>query len=204
MFRKCYSREWILFRKRMLLIFIILLCSFIATTLICAHYYANHPDKAKDRVLRLGKSFQGRGFFAENRLGVFLRLFLNNLMASFGITMSGIIPFLVLPLPILVGSGFTMGLLIAGNTLFGRSDNLTFLFVAVLPHSFFELLAVIYSSTLGVYLSVSMSKKFIRRYRDHSPPLRILLFELSRSFLLVIIPLLLVAALVETFVTMGK
>jgi uncharacterized membrane protein SpoIIM required for sporulation len=95
----------------------------------------------------------------------------------------------------------------------------------ILPHGVFELTAVLYATSVGLYLSVAMGRKvraaWIKRRtrRDAAPPAPALDFletyperaaaalsesparNVVRSFVLIVLPLLLVAAFVEGFIT---
>ncbi|MGZ5454212.1 MAG: stage II sporulation protein M, partial [Candidatus Aminicenantales bacterium] len=95
----------------------------------------------------------------------------------------------------------------------------------ILPHGVFELTAVLYATAVGLYLSAAMGRKvraawLRRRTRtdaattttaapevlEANPEQPAALFEsparnVVRSFVLVILPLLLIAAFIESFIT---
>ena len=82
------------------------------------------------------------------------------------------------------------------------------------PHGIFELLAIDYSASIGVYLSLQISKKilnlerdelivlFSKKNQDNGSEDQISLFKRAlKTWLGVIVPLLIVAAIIETFIT---
>jgi uncharacterized membrane protein SpoIIM required for sporulation len=95
----------------------------------------------------------------------------------------------------------------------------------ILPHGVFELSAVLYSTSLGLYLSAGLGKKAVAAWRKkrgqrygQPPPAQDLTNFLEsypewaagpeslarnvvRSFVLVVLPLLLIAAFIEGFIT---
>jgi uncharacterized membrane protein SpoIIM required for sporulation len=96
----------------------------------------------------------------------------------------------------------------------------------ILPHGVFELTAVLYATSVGLYLSAAMGKRALaawrkrrtRRQGQPPPPAgqanfletyperseaqnESLAGNVFRSFFLVVLPLLLVAAFIESFVT---
>ncbi len=95
----------------------------------------------------------------------------------------------------------------------------------ILPHGVFELTAVLYATSVGLYLSAGMGKRAVaawrgergRRQAQPAPPgasrisseptrrpeapAESLARNVFRSFVLVVLPLLLVAAFIEGFIT---
>jgi len=190
-----------------------------------------------------------------------LTLFYHNARASLLAVAAGGIPFLCLPILDPFVNGAALGLLASISKHQGL--NVPFLFLkSVVPHGLFELPAVLYATSAGLYLSVSLGREVRaavrgrragtgrgpeapapesregtpdgrgeaasveqeagamgpgsgaertsdgergdcprgRRLRSMSPFLRSLA-RVARSFLLVVLPLLLVAAFVEAFIT---
>lgn len=167
-----------------------------------------------------------------------LTLFYHNARASVIAVVAGLVPFLFLPILDPFINGGVLGLLASVGKHQGLDVARLFL-TKVLPHGVFELTAVLYATSLGLYLSAEMGKKarkawkkragaVTRNYPLSSDPARPVsprdvsvaaenFFEtyadrldaepkgaarnVVRSFVLVVLPLLLVAAAIEGLVT---
>ena len=177
--------------------------------------------KALDFVVRSFKDIRLEG----TPLVLALTLFYHNVRASAIAVVAGWVPFLFLPILDPLLNGGVIGLLVSVSKHQGL-DVPRLILTKILPHGVFELTAVLYATSLGMYLSAETGKKalaawrerrrrrrgeplpvpavenFLENYpessaaRDKSPALNVL-----RSFVLVVLPLLLIAALVEGFIT---
>jgi stage II sporulation protein M len=154
-----------------------------------------------------------------------LTLFYHNVRASLVAIAAGIVPFLFLPIfdPLL--NGAVLGLLVS-VTKHQNMDVPRLVLTKILPHGVFELTAVCYATSLGLYLSAGTGRKVRAawaarrrgrasdalpetasggspgpRPRPEIPEAEGLFRNVLRSFVLVVLPLLLVAAFVEAFVT---
>lgn len=176
-----------------------------------------------------------------------LTIFYHNAFASALAVAAGILPFLCLPALDPLVNGATLGLLASISKHQGLNVPLLFL-KSVAPHGAIELPAVLYATSVGIYLSVSIAKRLLASVRtkrvaagrepsvvpgreapdgaaegpeeagsghedagtakaagDASPTdlssfVRCLAAA-ARSFVLVVVPLLLIAAFIEAFVT---
>jgi stage II sporulation protein M len=176
-----------------------------------------------------------------------LTIFYHNAFASALAVAAGILPFLCLPVLDPLVNGATLGLLASISKHQGLNVPLLFL-KSVAPHGAIELTAVLYATSVGIYLSVSIAKRLLAAVRtkrvaagrepsvvpgpeapdgaaespeeagsghedagtakaagDASPQdlssfVRCLAAA-ARSFMLVVLPLLLIAAFIEAFVT---
>jgi stage II sporulation protein M len=146
--------------------------------------------------------FQKEGLMDLKRQSSFvlaLKIFYVNLRSTFLFTILGFIPFLLgttlffMMFPILLG--VTLASLITKGF-----DFFTF-FKFTAPHGIFELAAVFYGVSLGAHLSLEITKKLSSRYREKSISFRELIKPVIRSYPLVIVPLLALAAFVEAFLT---
>lgn len=171
-----------------------------------------------------------------------LSIFYHNAFASALAVAAGILPFLCLPALDPLVNGATLGLLASISKHQGLNVPLLFL-KSVAPHGIIELLAVLYATSVGIFLSVSLAKKLLSAvrkkrvaagretggvplpefagettsdagqtasgpgeergdtYRTYMSPLIRCLAAAARSFVLVVLPLLLIAAFIEAFVT---
>lgn len=97
-------------------------------------------------------------------------------------------------LHILVG-GYVMGLDLVYTI---RVHDITFFFAGILPHGVLEFPAIVLSDALGLYLGLSFWKKvFGKKYTEFRAAAK----KSWQLFLKVIVPLFLLAGLIEAFVT---
>jgi stage II sporulation protein M len=164
-----------------------------------------------------------------------LTLFYHNARASAAAIAAGAVPFLFLPILDPLLNGAVLGLLVS-IARHQRLDVPRLVVTQILPHGVFELTAVVYATTLGLYLSAELGKRAQAAWRKRKektgtltsnctrsleagpalpspeggaapgpeapPPVRVgLIRDVVRSFVLVVLPLLLVAAFVEAFIT---
>ncbi len=161
----------------------------------------------------------------EPPLGMAVTLFYHNARASVVAVAAGALPFLFLPIfdPIL--NGGVLGLLVSISRHQGLNVPLLIL-TQILPHGVFELAAVLYATSVGLYLSEGMGKKAVAAWKERKrsrlgepAPAPVpedflgtypergesvtgsLSRNVVRSFVLVVLPLLLVAAFIEGFIT---
>jgi len=161
----------------------------------------------------------------EPPLALALTLFYHNARASVLAVAAGAFPFLFLPILDPVMNGAVLGLLSSISKHQGL--NVPHLILTqILPHGVFELTAVLYATSVGLYLSAAMGKRALaawrkrRTRRQGQPPPPVgpanfletyperseaqnesLAGNVFRSFFLVVLPLLLVAAFIEAFIT---
>jgi uncharacterized membrane protein SpoIIM required for sporulation/Tfp pilus assembly protein PilF len=131
---------------------------------------------------------------------LWIGIFLNNLIASAWSTITGIIPFLFLPVLTILGQASILGLLI-GEVAHGSGFGLSGVLLSIASHGIFEISAFLYSASLGMFICLQLSKKIIPKYRPLSLPFRDVMRQLASSYVLVIIPLLLIAGILEVAVT---
>ena len=163
-------------------------------------YFIDHPDRAKSIEPNFGKTFPKGSLFRENEFELIVRLFWNNLITSFGTTVSGFIPFLFLPVVTIVGLSIATGIILSGNELFLKLDQFSLL-MSIVPHGIFEIPAIIYASSIGIYLTIQTSKMIIPKFKSKTPSPQTLCKVAGRSFILIVVPLLIIAAIVEVLVT---
>ena len=154
-----------------------------------------------------------------------LTLFYHNARASVVAVAAGMIPFLFVPIfdPLL--NGGVLGLLVS----IAQHQHLAvprLILTQILPHGVFELAGVLYATSVGLYLSAAMGRKvraarlrrrapaqpvppqppqanFLETYpeRTEAAALASPARNVVRSFVLVVLPLLFVAAMIEGLVT---
>ena len=187
-------------------------------------YFLVQPGQEKralEFVLRSFKDIRLEG----SPLVLALTLFYHNARASAIAVIAGWVPFLFLPILDPLFNGGVLGLLVSVTKHQGL-DVPRLVLTKILPHGIFELTAVLYATSLGLYLSEANGKRALAAWRKkrslrqgqpspapdltnyletypertaaeaESPALNVI-----RSFLLVVLPLLLIAAFIEGFIT---
>lgn len=133
-------------------------------------------------LLGLPKSFLALGIFVNNGLKTFLVIVLGVL---FG----------VVPVIFILANGFALGFLLHLST---QSTGLIASLVAIVPHGVFELPGVLLGASIGLMVGKGTTKRLFGKSQGS------LSHELGRGlrfFWQVIIPLLLIGAFVEAFIT---
>ena len=177
--------------------------------------------KALEFVIRALKDINLQG----SPLVLALTLFYHNARASVVAVAAGVVPFLFLPILDPLLNGGVLGLLVSVTKHQGL-DVPRLVLTKILPHGVFELSAVLYATSLGLYLSAGMGKKAVAAWNKkvNQPPAEpptgpdptnflgsypdrmaaeseSLARNVFRSFVLVVLPLLLIAAFIEGFIT---
>jgi stage II sporulation protein M len=126
-----------------------------------------------------------------------ISLFVNNLEATLFAMLYGLIPFAQLPALALGLNAMMLGVMAAWYVSAGIS--LAVYLAALIPHGIFELPALVMAFAMGLYVCGQMT----RRCRKDESALDFwdCLVQISRVLLLIEIPLLAVAALVEAYIT---
>ena len=187
-------------------------------------YFAAWPAqqmKALDLVARALKDIP----MEAPPLTLSLSLFSHNAWASLVAVAAGLVPFLGLPILDPVINGGVLGLLVSISHRQGL-DVPRLVLTQILPHGLVELAAVLYATSVGIYLSTGLGRKIESAWtarhprkdggadapsgvggrpgeasNPEAPAVRRLFLDVLRSFVLVVLPLLLVAAFIEGFIT---
>ena len=143
-------------------------------------------------------SMEGMGIVNEDGSLSALALFSNNLRATVFIMVYGLVPFIQLPALALGVNAMALGVLASWYIVQGFSI-VTFL-AAVLPHGLAEFPALILAFAVGLYVCGQVTRRLFRR-DESALHLWDCLVLISRVLLLVLIPLLAAAAVLEAYVT---
>ncbi len=163
---------------------------FILSTLLGYQTAQLYPDKAQLVVKQTSEMF---GFLKNlNSFYIFLFIFLNNSIKAFFTLILGFF-FGIIPVIFIFGNGELIGVVIS---IVGKEAGFKEIIFGLLPHGIFEIPAVVIAASYGLWLG----SKFYRRLRHKEPFMINFRYALGRYFK-VVLPLLFIAALVETFVT---
>ena len=127
-----------------------------------------------------------------------LVLFFNNFEACFVSFVYGLLPFLFLPILSLFSNTLIIGAVLSIQISSG-TNALKILTLGILPHGIFELTAVFLSLTMGVHLCLNVSRMVL--HKEPYESIKRIFSESVRMFVLFILPLLLIAAQIESYIT---
>lgn len=123
-------------------------------------------------------------------------LFSNNVQAAFTTVLYGFIPFIKLPVIALGTNAILLGAFAAYYLHNGMS--LLVYLTALIPHGIFEIPAIIYAIALGIYLCEQVT---LRLRTKQNGLVRKAWIEISRVIVLRVVPMLLIASLIEAYLT---
>ncbi|MBP1714990.1 MAG: spoIIM 3 [Deltaproteobacteria bacterium] len=200
--RNFYFREWEFFRDHLANIFVWLV--FFAVLMSGLIYYSllNEPESLTKILGSIKDALKEKGLLGivgKNSFWVAYKIFLNNLQATLLFTALGLVPFFVGGVVFVSSVAVLLGATIA-LTVSKGFEIATFIKLTA-PHGVVELLAVFYGASLGVFLSKQITKKLFPKHRESTVPWGFILKKFSASYALFILPLLALAALIESFVT---
>ena len=147
-----------------------------------------NPSLLASLLQQMGTFFDAKDLSGPDGQIAASRLFLSNCYAAALAFLLGILPLLFLPVWPLLLNAALLGAVAAAA-----------LAAALLPHGIFELPALILSDGLGLVLCRSMTRRLLGK--TEPLPFWALAHELSRLFVLGVVPLLAVAALIESYFT---
>src|SRR4030043_553196 len=168
--KRLYREEWDAWRKHYRKYFKYAARALGAGFVVGFIYFLVRPDqekKALEFVIRALKDINLQG----SPLVLALTLFYHNARASAIAVTAGWIPFLFLPILDPLLNGAVLGLLVSVTKHQGL-DVPRLVLTKILPHGVFELTAVLYTTSLGLYLSAGMGKKAVAAWnrRTNKPP----------------------------------
>jgi len=151
------------------------------------------PQTTGDEMFTgIGEQLAERLPQSSQRLEMFRVIFVNNLRISLLIVLSGIVTNLI-PVGILTANGVVLGFV---SAYVGRQMGFLFVLLLLLPHGVFEFPALIISGIIGVQLTFDVRQHF--KERDWEGVAKQTIIAL-RKHLIKVVPLLLVAAFVESW-----
>lgn len=127
-----------------------------------------------------------------NQIEIFLLIFLNNSIKVFFMMLLGIL-FGVIPVIFILLNGYVVGIVVSGMI---EKIGVISILIGILPHGIFEIPAVLIAGGYGVWLGEMFSKK-LKNKTSLMPTLKTVL----KKYTYVIMPMILLAAIIETFIT---
>lgn len=174
--------------------FFLTLCTFLLLTIFTTYLFGQNPELTQTLLAQVVDKFQG---IMENGEISWIQLLINNLQASILGVLVGLVPFLFLPLLGIFSNAAVLGLVF--STIVTATPLWKIIIFGILPHGIFELTAVFLCYSMGISICWNLSKKIVG-HKQHEN-MKGLLQNCLRVSVLIVIPLLIIAALVETFIT---
>lgn len=193
-----YQNEWRLFKESYWKSFVVYFILFVGSGILSYFLFLGRERELTYFMEEIMNMFDDKGLFKPGITSFTLALLLlkNNATASFIIYVTGLFPIFIPAVLIIVANGALIGIVFSALKTSGEGILLPLL-TAIVPHGIFEIPAVVLSASLSFYVSVGIIKKLM----DSEFSLRTCLINSLKTFLLVVLPLLVIAAVVEAFIT---
>lgn len=134
------------------------------------------------------------GFEDIGPVTMMLVIFFNNALKTLFVVFFGVL-LGIIPLVFVVTNGFIIGVL---SFFFYTSSQTTTFLVGILPHGIIEIPAFLIGSAIGVHVGVNAFKSFFSKNGEH---ISSIFMRGLNVFTHILVPLFLLAALIETFIT---
>ena len=192
--------EWNWIKKTLRIPFLFLISLFLIAALFTHIFLVLHPEAAQKLFSLMAKILQQKIPVREPGFPLFLAILKNNLQASFLMFASGIVPFLFIPAFGVLANGAGIGVITAVYQNSGLNPAALLLF-GIAPHGLFEIPAFLFSAAMGLHLSIFLFKLIFYPQPMNRPSFLSSLKRTALLWLVIVVPLIVVAALIETFVT---
>ena len=196
--KQIYKDEFKFLKEKMLKQFLIQSLIFLLICIIIGILVSTNEKLGSSLYEYINEVFKQLDISPKPGLNMMVDLFLNNTRATAQIILLGLIPFLFLPIFSFVFNAVIIGAVVGMYPSMGFS--ITAALLGIIPHGIFELPAMIYSMALGIYLNISIIKKMVSKDKKNINMKEILL-HIVKSYIFIIIPLLLIASIIEAFIT---
>lgn len=173
--------------------------AFLALCILAYGVLMLMPEAAVNIYEFFAQSIEDSGVVDENGQIGAVDLFLHNAQAAGLSALYGLLPFVFFPLLSLVLNGVVVGGVLAVVQATGAANVLLMVLLGLLPHGIFELPAILMGMGLGMVICLHISGSILKK--SWAIPLEELLGHLVRLYLLIILPLLAAAAVIETYIT---
>ena len=200
MLREQYSKPLDFIKKDILrtycICFVIFVCILVLTTYLT--YYMVGMDGLKSLIKGLHETSTNENVStSENQ--IWYDFFIHNSLANLFVIISGLIPFLFIPLFIMIFNAIINGFAIGGFALVYQLSFLTSFLSGIAPHGVLEYVVNILGFALGITLCRQMISGIKNKNIKTTIPCCIK--NNLRVYILVILPVLLIAGIVEATIT---
>ena len=198
-----YKKEWLFFKKEMKVIFLIMLVGLILL-MVGSHFLLSALIKSQPGLINsiaatIQEALSGVDLANDSPFTSVIKLFFNNARVCLISISLGIVPFLFLP----IFTYFINGAIVGAVTAFSSAVanfGLSFFIASLLPHGIFEFPAIVYACALGIYLCKENTKIVLKKSDKRFINVAI---DTLRSYVIVILPLLVFAAIIEGTITIN-
>lgn len=195
MIRKQYKLAWKFLRERVGKLWLILLGTFCVVFLVAGLIFASIGG---DFLLATGKMLVDEDSVFGEEIATWYDYFLHNGEANLISAAVGIVPFVPVPLFILLANAIMWGSAAGVTAQFAGCSLLKTVVFAMLPHCIFEVPANSLSEAMGILIFLAVTKKIRKKSEE---PLKPVLLGCLRVYILFVLPLLLIAGIVEAGIT---
>ncbi|HHW35693.1 MAG TPA: stage II sporulation protein M [Bacillales bacterium] len=195
-YKKSYQKSfWWTF---IISIIILIVCFTLSFSM--ADFFIKQTEDIAESIANNMAKMSGKEINELSDIQTFLLIFWNNLKVVTITILLGIIPFYRLSSFFTIFQFSVVGVVFGGLFAMGHNVINAFTF-SFLPHAIFELTALVYSVAIGNFINKNILAKVFFRKKKDSEPIGNLLKPSLRSYLFVVIPLLLIASFIEAFIT---
>lgn len=187
---KIWNSEFKEFNRVILKYFVISLILFFGSILTIKFILGMNPEN----VIKTLDNYAPKRALTHEGYKDFLAIFFHNMIACLSAILFGFVPFIFWPIISCVKNAYFVALLLAGFEI-EKFNVLVISLVSLIPHGIFEIPAVLYSFSIGIYLCTTITLSIVRGTSSKK-----YICEIKKAFIYIVIPLLLVAALIESFV----
>ena len=171
----------------------ILFSSFVFLFAVLSGYAfaCNFPEETREIIEEMKKFFSVSG--EETSTEMFLFIFENNVIKLFTVIFLGIFAGLI-PLLSLWGNGIILGIF---AQIVSQELSWTFFVFGILPHGIIEIPVLILSAAIGIRIGKLAIWRIFGRHKNFRKEFT----KAIKFYIVVLVPLLFIAALIEAFIT---
>ncbi|WP_457549010.1 stage II sporulation protein M [Archaeoglobus sp.] len=171
--------------------FVVLLLIFLITTYVGYQWAESHPEQAK---LFMERIFKGLSFVKELPPPlIFAVIFVNNSVKSLIAMLLGLI-FGIIPILFVAVNGLIIGVV---SEVVSKRVGLLKVLLMLLPHGIIEIPAILVACSYGLKLGIAVLDKV----RGKDVDVKMEVEKSVKNYLKYVLPMLLLAAFIETYVT---
>ena len=185
-------------RKLLLILALLFVVIAVIAYFAMGGLYQTQPEVVDEHIGDLAEMLNAKDIIDKSGKMDTIKLFFGNFYAAMAAVSYGMIPFLFLPALSLITNASVIGVITAifkAKEIGGVVDTL----VGILPHGIFEIPALLLCVAFGLNLSL-LGTRILRR-KASKYDLYEFSAETARALVLAVVPLLLVSAVVESYIT---
>lgn len=185
------------FSRNLKHLFFIYLILFVTLSIFNVALFQNNPEVTNAYYEEIKAVFDQKNMADSSGFDLYLLIFVNNVRAG-GITiLTGLIPFLFIPVFSFISNVMILG--VVGAVFQINGIGLLPFFAGILPHGVLEIPGLVLGTILGIHICQKLTKVILRRAVPGE--FKQAVFGALRIFLLWMVPLFAIASAIETFLT---